>query len=100
MIARVTSNKKPHPVVIVLFIRDQKLNISFAFITQSYFPLPNITQTFMKIPNRRELQQIAVNHSSDSDFDEFKRFLRKYTADLFSLLVSETTLPSKIPLCL
>ena len=68
------NNKKLNPVVTELFIRGRKLNISIVFITQSYFKLPkdvrlNSTHLFvMKIPNKRELQQIALNHSPDIDF--------------------------------
>ena len=71
MIADMISNKKLNPTVTELFIRGRKLNISLAFITQSYFKVPqnvtvNSTHYFIiKIPNKRELQQIAINHSSD-----------------------------------
>ena len=74
MIADMLSNKKLNPIVTELFIRGRKLNISLVFITQSYFAVPknirlNSTHYFvMKIPNKRELQQIASNHSSDIDF--------------------------------
>ena len=34
------SNKKLNPIVTELFIRDRKLNISLAFITQSSFAAP------------------------------------------------------------
>ena len=67
-------NKKLNSIVTELFIRGRKLNISFVFITQSYFKVPkdvtlNTTYFFiMKIPNKRELQQIAINHSSDVEF--------------------------------
>ena len=40
MIADMINNKKLNPVVIELFIRGRKLNISIAFITQSYFNVP------------------------------------------------------------
>ena len=69
MIADIINNKNVNPVVSELFIRGRKLNISIAFIKQSYFRVPkqvriNSTQLFiMKIPNKRELQQIALNHS-------------------------------------
>ena len=62
------NNKKLNPIVTELFIRGRKLNISIAFITQSYFKVPkdvrlNSTYFFiMKIPNKRELQQIAFIH--------------------------------------
>ena len=70
MIAHMINNKKLNPVVTELFIRGRKLNISIVFITQSYFKVPkdvrlNSTHFFiMKIPNKRELQQIALNHSN------------------------------------
>ena len=61
MIADMLSNKKLNPIVIVLFIRGRKLNISLVFITQSYFAVPkvirlNSTHYFaMKTRNKREL---------------------------------------------
>ena len=72
MNADMISNKL-NPVVTELFVRGRKLVISIVFITQSYFKVPkdvrlNFTHFFiMKIPNKRELQQIALNHSSDID---------------------------------
>ena len=69
MIADMINNNKLNPVVTELLIRGRKLNISIAFIMQSYFKVPkdvrlNSTHFFiMKIPNKRELQQIALNHS-------------------------------------
>ena len=39
MIADMLNNKKLNPIVSELFIRGRKLNISLAFITQSYFPV-------------------------------------------------------------
>ena len=76
MIADMINNKKLSPVVTELFNRDRKLNNSIAFITQSYFKVPkdvrlNSTHFFiMKILDKRELQQIALNHSSDTDFKD------------------------------
>ena len=77
MIAYMINNKKLNPVVTELFIRGRKLNTSIVFITQSYFKVAkdvrlNSTHFFiMKIPVKRELQQIALNHSSDIDFKDF-----------------------------
>ena len=48
----------------------------------------------MKIPNKRELQQIALNHSSDIDFKDFMKIYQKCTAEPYSFLVNDTTLPS------
>ena len=70
MIADMINNKKINPVVTELFIKGRKLNISSVFIIQSYFKFPkdvrlNSTHFFItKISNKRELQQIAINHSS------------------------------------
>ena len=59
----------------------------------------NSTHVFiMKIPNKRELQQIALNHSSDMDFKYFMKIYKKYTAEPYSFLVNDTTLSSDDPL--
>ena len=52
----------------------------------------------MKIPNKRELQQIALNHSSDIDFKDFMNIYNKSTKKPYSFLVNDTTLPSDNPL--
>ena len=73
IIADMINNENLNPIVTELFIRGRKLNISIVFITQSYFKVPkdvrlNSTHFFlMKTPNKRELQKIASNHSSDID---------------------------------
>ena len=51
----------------------------------------------MKIPNKKELQQIALNHSSDIDFKDFMNIYKKYTKEPCSFLVNDTTLPSDNP---
>ena len=48
----------------------------------------------MKIPNKRELQQIAFNHSSGTDFQDFMNPYRNSTAERHSFLVMDTTLAS------
>ena len=104
MIADMINNKKLNSIVTQLFIRGRKLNISLVFITQSYFKVPkdvrlNTTHFFiMKIPNKRELQQIAINHSSDMDFKDFIKFYKKCTDKPYSFLVNDTTLASDDPL--
>ena len=71
---------------------------------QSYFKVPedvrlNSTLFFiMKIPNKIEIQQIALNHSSDIDFKDFMNIYKKYTTEPSSFLVNDTTLPSDDPL--
>ena len=71
MIADIINNKKLNSIVTELFIRGRKQNIALVFITQSYFKAPksarlHTTHSFiLKIPNKREHQQTAINHSSD-----------------------------------
>ena len=91
-------------IVTELFIRGRKLNISLAFITQSYFKVPkdvrlNTSHFFIaKIPNKRELQQIMNYHSSDINIKDFGDICRKYTDKPYSFLVIDTTLASNNPL--
>ena len=74
MIAGIMTNKKFLAVVKELFIRCRKLNISLAFITQSFFSVPKVVRLssthylIMKINNRRELQNIAITHSTDINY--------------------------------
>ena len=83
MIADMINNKKLNSTVTELFIRRRKLNISIVFITQSYFKMSKDVRLnsthyfFMKFPNKRELQQIALNHSSDIDFKDFMKIYKK-----------------------
>ena len=104
MIADMINNNKLNPIVTELFIRTRKLNIFIVFITQSYFKVSkdvrlNSTRFFItKIPNKRELQQIALNHSSDIDFKDFMKIYKKCTKVPYSFLVNDTTLPSDDPL--
>ena len=98
MIADMINNKKLNSIVTELFIRGRKLNISLVFITQSYFKVPkdvrlNTSHFFIaKIPNKRELQQIAINHSSDINTKDFANIYRKCTSEPYSFLVDDTTL--------
>ena len=48
----------------------------------------------MKISNKRELQNIAVNHSSDTDNKDFMKIYRECTNKLYSFLTIDTTLPA------
>ena len=83
-----------------LYNRGRKLNISLVFVKQSHFAVLknkglNSTHYFvMKILNKRELQQVALNHSSDIVFQEFMDLYKKCSAKPYSLLVSDTTFQS------
>ena len=77
MIADIMTNKKFKAIIKELFIRCRKLNISLVFITQCYFSVPkdvrlNSTHYLtMKISNRIELKNIAINHSADIVYQDF-----------------------------
>ena len=100
MIAVILSNKKINPIVTELFTRGRKLNIYLVFIIQSYFAVPknirlNSIHCFvMKTLNKRELQEIVFNHSSDIEFQDFMNLYKKLTAKPYSFLVIDTTLAS------
>ena len=104
MIADMINNKKLNSIVTELFTRCRKQDTSLVFIIQSYFKVPkdvrlNTTHFFiMKIPNKRELQQIAINHSSDINTKDFINIYKKCTDKPYSFLVNDTTLASDDPL--
>ena len=52
----------------------------------------------MKISNKRELQQIPLNHSSDIGFKNFMKIYKECTTEPYSFLVNDTTLPLDNPL--
>ena len=78
------SNKKAQQVLKELFIKCRKLTISLCFLTQSYFSVPkdvrlNCTHyVIFKLNNKRELQNIAINHSADIDYKELCKNLQKF----------------------
>ena len=82
MITDIMTNEKFQSIIKELFIRCRKLKISLVFIPQSYFSVPkdvtlNSAHYFlMKINNKRESQNIAINHSADIDY---KDFIKIYT---------------------
>ena len=79
MIAYIMTNRRFQAVIKGLFIRCRKLNISLAFITQFCFSVPKdvrLNSTYyliIKINNRKELQNIAINHSADIDYKDFMK---------------------------
>ena len=78
------TNKKFQSIIKELFSRCRKLNISLVFITQSYFSVPKEVRLnsthYLIIHNKRELQQIAINHSADIDYKDFMNIYRKCTS--------------------
>ena len=99
LIADIMTNKTFQAIIRDLFIRCRKLNISLAFITQSYFSvtkdvrLNSTHYLIMKINNKRELQNIAINHS-DIAYKDFMKIYRECTKEPYSFLIIDTTLPA------
>ena len=95
MIADMINNKKFNSIVTELLIRGRKLDTSIVFITQSYIKVPkdvrlNSAHFFiMKILNKKELQQTALDHSSDIDFKDFMKIFKNYTAEPYFFLVND-----------
>ena len=48
----------------------------------------------MKIPKKRQLQQIATNQSSETDVKDFMKLYKDYTKERFSFLVNDIALSS------
>ena len=95
-IAEIMTNKNFQALVKELFIRCRNLNIFLVFITQSYFKLPkdirlNFTHyLIMKIHDRKELKNIAFNHSPDIGYKEFLQIYRNCTNEPYSSLTIDT----------
>ena len=100
MIADIMGNKKFQSIIKELFIRCRKINISLVFITQSYFSVPKDVRLnstpylIMKINNKRELQNIAINHSADIDYKDIIKIYRECTKEPRNFLIIDPTLPS------
>ena len=96
IISHVMSDKKAQQVLKELFIRCKKLNNSLCFLTQSYFSFPkdvrlNCTHyIILKLNNKRELQNIAINHSSDIDYQDFVKIYRDCTKEPYNFLTIDT----------
>ena len=88
MIADIMTNKKFQAISKKLFISSRKLNIALVFITESYFLVPKdvrLNSTYyliMKISSKRELQNIAINHSADIDYNDSIKIYRECTRKL------------------
>ena len=98
MIADIMTNRRFQAIIKELFIRCRKLNISLVFITQSYFSVPKDVRLnsrhylIMKINNRKELQNIAINHSVDIGYKDFMKIYGECTKESF--IFFDTTLPA------
>ena len=87
-----------------LLIRCRKINISLVFITQSYLSVPKDVRLnpthylIMKINNKREWQNVAINHSADIDYDDFIKIYGECKKEPYNFLTIDTTVPASDPL--
>ena len=104
LIADIMMNKKFQAIIKELFVRCRKLNNSLVFITQSYFFVPKDVRLnsthylIMKISNKKDLQNIATNHSADIDYKYIVKIYWECTKKIYSFLTIDTTLPASDPL--
>ena len=95
MIAEILTNKS---YIKELFIRCRKFYLFL--LLNLYFSGPkdvrlNSTHYFiMKINNKRELQNIAINHSADIDYQDFMKIYRECTKEPYNFLTIDITLPA------
>ena len=98
MIAYVMSNKIFQTIIRNLFF------ISLVFITQFYFSVPKTVKLnsthylIMKIHTRRQLQNIAFDHSANIGYKDFLKIYRNCTNEPYSFLTIDTTLPADNPI--
>ena len=98
------TDKKFQATIKKLSIRCRNLDISLVFISQSYFSvskevrLNSTHYLIMKIHNRRELQQIAINHSADIDYKDFLKIYRNCAKESYSSFTINITLPANDPM--
>ena len=103
MIADILTNKKSQGIIKELFIRSRNLNISLIFITQSYSSLPKDVRLnsthylIMRINNKRELQNVTINHSADIDYQGLMKIYRECKKEPYKFLTIDTTLPASDP---
>ena len=96
-IADIVKNKTFQAIIKEFFIRRRKLNSSLVFIIHTYFSIPKNVRLnsthylIMKINNKRELQNITINHFADIDYEDFTKIYREYTKEPYNFLTIDTT---------
>ena len=104
MIADIMTKEKFKAIMKELSIACRKLNPSIVLITQFYFSIPKDVRLnsthylIMKISNNRELQNIAINHSADIEYNDFMKIYRECIKEPYSFLTNDTTLPASDPI--
>ena len=100
MIADIMTNKQFQAIIKELFIKCKKLNYISCIHHTILISVPKEVRLnsthylIMKIHNKRELQNIAPNHSADIGYKDFMNIYRKCTSEPYSFLTIDTTLPA------
>ena len=96
MITDIMRSETFKAIVKELFIRCRKLNISIAFITQSYFRTPKDARLnsthyiLMEIGSKKELKSIAEENSGHLDFKDFLKIYNYCTKEPYSFMMVDT----------
>ena len=98
MIADIMTNKKFQAIIKELLLDAKNKYIVYIHYIV-YFSVPkevrlsSIHYLIMKIHNKKELQQIAINHSAGTDYKYFMKIYRKCTSEPYIyILTNDTTL--------
>ena len=102
IIADIEYNKNFKRIIKELFYRARKINISNAFITQSYFRalkdarLNSTHYILMKIGNKKELKRIAEEKSGHLDYKDFLKIYNYCTREPYSFMLIDTRLTATV----
>ena len=101
MIVDIMTNKKFQAIIKESFIRCRKLKIKNLIKLKTKTKNLRLNSThylIMKINNKKELQNIASNHSADIDYKDFVNIYRECTKEPYNFSTIDTTLPASNPL--
>ena len=103
MIADIMTNRRFQAIMKELFIRCRKLfhlflSLNLFFSVPKDVRLNSTHYLIMKINNRKELQNIAINYSADIDYKDFMKIYRECRKEPFNFLTIHTMLPASDPL--
>ena len=96
MIADIEYNKNFKQIIKELFYRARKINVSFVFITQSYFRALKDARSnsthyiLMKIGNKKELKRIAEEKSGHLDYKNFLKIYNYCIRKSYSFMLIDT----------
>ena len=88
----------PYRILIIGDSGSGKTNALLNFSVPKDIRLKATHYLIMKINNKRELQNIATNHSPDIDDKDFVKIYRECTTEQYFILTIDTTLPASDPL--